>query len=164
MWQRFLGWSWWVKGPTLAAVAAAVLIIVGIAGGGSSDDAASNESVVVAEPTDKPGESEPTPVPEATEIPQPTATSEPPPTTTPVPGPVTTFGDGTYIVGVDIQPGTYRNEGAGSCYWERLSGFGGAIDDIISNDNNDAIAIVTIATSDAGFSASRCGTWTRIGN
>ena len=152
MWQRFLGWSWWVKGPALAVVAVVVLIIIGIAGGGSSDDAASNESVVVAEPTDEPG---PTPIPEATEA---------PPTTTPVPGPATTFGDGTYIVGVDIQPGTYRNEGAGSCYWERLSGFGGAIDDIISNDNNDAIAIVAIATSDAGFSASRCGTWTRIGD
>ena len=155
MWQRFLGWSWWVKGPTLAAVAAAVLIIVGIAGGGSSDDAASNESVVVAEPTDKPGESKPTPISEAT---------EPPPTTTPVPGPATTFGDGTYIVGVDIEPGTYRNGGAGSCYWERLSGFGGSFDDIIANDNNDAVAIVTISASDAGFSVTRCGTWTRIGD
>ena len=83
----------------------------------------------------------------------------------------TRFGDGTHIVGADIDPGTYRNDGADRCYWERLSGFGGAVGDIIANGGDSApfddtapVAIVTIAASDAGFYASRCGTWTRIGD
>ncbi|WP_438351593.1 hypothetical protein ACP8HI_13705 [Paenibacillus sp. FA6] len=34
------------------------------------------------------------------------------------------FSDGTYIVGKDIEPGTYKSDGSGS-YWARLSGFSG---------------------------------------
>lgn len=33
-----------------------------------------------------------------------------------------TFGDGTYIVGKDIDPGTYRSDGSGT-YWARLRNF-----------------------------------------
>jgi hypothetical protein len=38
-----------------------------------------------------------------------------------------TFGEGTWIVGVDIAAGTYRSSGSGSepCLWQRLDGFGG---------------------------------------
>lgn len=75
----------------------------------------------------------------------------------------TTFGDGEYIVGTDLAPGTYRNSGKQGCYYARLSGFGHTIDDVISNENTDAAAIVTIAASDKGFEATRCGTWTKVG-
>jgi hypothetical protein len=82
----------------------------------------------------------------------------PPP---PDPGSPTTFGDGTYVIGNDIPPGTYRNsDSSGGCYWERLSGFGGTLEEIIANDFTDARTIVTIAPSDTGFSSDRCGTWT----
>ncbi|MCU0506018.1 MAG: hypothetical protein MUE82_09675 [Chloroflexi bacterium] len=74
----------------------------------------------------------------------------------------TAFGEGTFIVGTDMQPGRYRSSGEGSCYWERLSGFSGTLDDIISNDNVDGQAIVDIAGTDAGFSSSRCGAWTLV--
>ncbi len=57
----------------------------------------------------------------------------------------TSFGDGMYIVGTDIQPGTYKNSGQANCYYARLSGFGGTTDDIIANDNTDASTIVTIS-------------------
>jgi len=76
--------------------------------------------------------------------------------------PGTTFGDGMQVVGTDISPGTYRTDGGDGCYWERLSGFSGSFDDIIANDNPTGQVVVTIAASDAAFSAQRCGTWTRI--
>jgi hypothetical protein len=72
-----------------------------------------------------------------------------------------TFGDGTFTVGTDIQPGTYRTRsGSPGCYWERLKGFSGTFGDIITNDNTDGPAVVTIAASDKGFQSSGCGTWT----
>ncbi len=73
----------------------------------------------------------------------------------------TTFSDGMYIVGTDITPGTYKNTGDQGCYYARLRGFGGTIDDIIANNNVDAVTIVTIAASDKGFQATGCGTWTK---
>lgn len=77
-------------------------------------------------------------------------------------GPVDSFGDGTHIVGEDIEPGTYRNSGNSSCYWARLSGFSGTTDSILANDNTRDQAIVTIESSDRAFQAKRCGTWTKI--
>ena len=76
--------------------------------------------------------------------------------------PAATFGDGTFHVGAGIQPGTYRTRVAAplGCYWERLSGFGGTIDEVIANDFTAGTSVVTIAPTDAGFSSSRCGTWT----
>jgi hypothetical protein len=77
------------------------------------------------------------------------------------PAPVTVFGTGMYQVGTHIAPGTYQSNAApDTCYWERLRGFSGEFSDLITNDFS---TIVTIAPSDAGFSSSRCGTWTRIG-
>ena len=69
---------------------------------------------------------------------------------------LTSFG-GSYVLevgeGKDLAPGTYRLEG--SCYWKRLSGFGGGdIDDVIANDNVDGKFIVEIKPSDAGFDLS----------
>jgi hypothetical protein len=72
------------------------------------------------------------------------------------------FGDGTFIVNRDIAPGRWRSSGGGGCYWERLKGFGGEVDDIIANDNVTGQAIVDIGARDAGFSSTRCGTWTKI--
>lgn len=72
-----------------------------------------------------------------------------------------TFGDGTHRVGTDIEAGTYRTRAdASGCYWERLSGFSGGIDDIVANDFTNYHSVVTIDPSDAGFSTERCGTWT----
>jgi hypothetical protein len=73
---------------------------------------------------------------------------------------IATFDDGAYIVGIDLQPGTYRSSGNVGCYYARLRGFGGNLREIISNENIDTPAIVTIAATDAGFQSSRCGTWT----
>lgn len=69
------------------------------------------------------------------------------------------FGDGTFIVGVDVGAGTWRSDG-GDCYWARLSGFSGTFGDIIANDFGGNI--VTISASDAGFTTSGCGSWTKL--
>jgi hypothetical protein len=73
----------------------------------------------------------------------------------------TTFDDGTYIVGTDFQPGTYRSSGQTGCYYARLAGFTGSLSDTLANENTDTPAVVTIAASDKGFEAVRCGTWTK---
>ncbi len=72
-----------------------------------------------------------------------------------------TFGDGTWRVGTDIEPGTYRTKGSDGCYWERIAGFSGTFGDIIANDNASGPAVVKIFPSDAGFTSKGCGTWTR---
>lgn len=74
----------------------------------------------------------------------------------------TSFGDGVWRVGEEIQPGTYRAPGGGSCYWERLSGFSGSFGDIITNDFGTSNTTVTISSTDAGFSTDDCGTWEKI--
>jgi hypothetical protein len=74
----------------------------------------------------------------------------------------TSFEDGTYFVGSDIEPGTYRNSGGSSCYHVRLAGFGGGMEGLIANEFTDAPSIVTIEPTDAGFQSKKCGTWTRL--
>ncbi|MEZ4504155.1 MAG: trypsin-like peptidase domain-containing protein [Dehalococcoidia bacterium] len=84
-----------------------------------------------------------------------------------------TFGDGTYVVGVDIDPGTYTNSDSSNfCYWERLSGFtedtflgyGHVTEDIIDSGVSFELQTVAIQPSDAGFFALDCGQWTRTGD
>ncbi|WP_168202718.1 hypothetical protein [Georgenia wutianyii] len=79
----------------------------------------------------------------------------------PAPVPVA-FRDGTHRVGSGIKPGTYRASSGSLCYWERLSGFSGELDDIITNDFGGR-TIVTIDASDAGFRSSNCGSWAAVG-
>lgn len=72
-------------------------------------------------------------------------------------------GEGTYLVGSDFVPGTYRSTGNKSCYWERSRSADGSSDSIIANENGAGQLVVTISPADAVFSSSRCNTWTRIG-
>jgi tetratricopeptide (TPR) repeat protein len=72
---------------------------------------------------------------------------------------------GTYIVGKDIQPGTYKGQAGSdimnSCYWARLSNVSGD-DDIIANDNATGQFYVQIKSSDFALQT-RCEL-ERIGN
>jgi hypothetical protein len=77
-------------------------------------------------------------------------------------GGATSFGDGTWRVGVDVQPGTYQSLGQDNCYYELLSGFGGP-DDVIGNDLPNGPATITLDSSILGVKSSGCGTWTKIG-
>jgi len=66
------------------------------------------------------------------------------------------IGVGTYLVGIDIQPGTYRGEAGAditeSCYWERLKHLSGDLSAIIANDNAQGQFYVQISSSDYAFS------------
>jgi len=67
--------------------------------------------------------------------------------------------DGVSLVGVDVQPGTYRTD-SGSCYWARLSGTSGELDDIIANGNG--ATVVTIDPTDVAFESRDCAPWTQV--
>lgn len=72
----------------------------------------------------------------------------------------TEFGEGMYMVGVDIKPGTYKTSGSG--YWQRLKNAEGTLDSIIANDNAEGNAIVTIKSSDKFFDSNGMdGNWVR---
>jgi hypothetical protein len=71
------------------------------------------------------------------------------------------FGNGTWVVGKDIQAGTYRTrQGSPGCYFARLKGFSGTLDDILANENMNTPAVITIVPTDKGFQSSRCDRWT----
>ncbi|WP_068260415.1 hypothetical protein [Janibacter limosus] len=85
-----------------------------------------------------------------------TVTAEPPAPASAIPG------DGTFAVGVDVEPGTYVSAPAssGNCYWARLSG-SDAWDNIIDNNNSSGQSLVTIAAGDKFFESSGCSDWTK---
>jgi len=93
---------------------------------------------------------------------------EPGPYARPFATPGSPFDQGQFKVGYEIAPGTYSAPGAApddGCYWERESGFGGTLDDVIANDFTfgPGAQVVTIDSNDVGFSSSGCGTWTKVG-
>lgn len=69
-------------------------------------------------------------------------------------------GDGTFEVGVDVEPGTYVSEASDGCYWARLSGSDG-FDSIIDNHFGNGQMIVTIKASDRFFETAGCNPWSR---
>jgi hypothetical protein len=85
--------------------------------------------------------------------------------TTPRRGLSSSITPGMWILGAQIMAGTYRADNSTQgCYWQRVSNFTGAVDAIIANQfvASPGVQLVTIAETDAGFSANtECGTWTR---
>jgi hypothetical protein len=133
-----------------------ILVALVVAACGDAGATAEVSTIHVPEPTRNP-------TPSAADGPTQAVTPEPnAPTPEPTPEPAgdfVTFEDGTYVVGEDVKPGTYRTrEPHDGCYWERLSGFSG--NDTITNELTNDLTVVTVAKSDAGFSSSGCGTWT----
>lgn len=72
------------------------------------------------------------------------------------------FGQGTWTVGTDIEPGTYKTAEAltCSCYWAitRTGSNGG---DIIENDSVDGGFPMVTLTKGQTFESSRCGDWVK---
>ena len=70
--------------------------------------------------------------------------------------PLSRIEPGTYLIGRDISPGTYRGKaesgGRDSCYWERLSGVSGEFSDVIANDNAIGQFFVSVKHSDIALS------------
>jgi len=86
------------------------------------------------------------------------------PATPATPAKVPTYGDGTYVVGKDIQPGTYVTtvpSNSKSCFWERDRTLAATANGVIENDSLYAGAhgLVVIAPTDKAFGTAGCGTW-----
>ncbi|OIK01491.1 hypothetical protein [Streptomyces colonosanans] len=74
-------------------------------------------------------------------------------------------GDGSYVVGKDIQPGTYRtadNSDSDGCYWERAKDASGEFDSILANDNVTGTSYVTVKASDKVFKTNGCKDWQTV--
>ena len=82
------------------------------------------------------------------------------------------FGDGWYVVGVDIAPGTWSAPGGTTwCIWKRMDSFRGqrSTSAIIERSASKTEGLysevpsqtVTIEPTDAGFWSQNCGGWTR---
>lgn len=66
-------------------------------------------------------------------------------------------GDGTFVVGKDIVPGTYRSDGpreGSACYWRRISG-----DKTVDSAMTKKPQIVLIEPGDTAFRTDRCAPW-----
>lgn len=159
------------RGRIVAIVAAVVALVLAVAVGRAS---ASNETVqpaaapasvtVTATPSTVIKTVTATPAP-VTVTADPTTVTAPPVSVTATvteaaAGPSATIKNGINLVGVDVQPGTYRSDGA-NCYWARLSGTNGTLDDIIANSNGPTV--VTIDPSDVAFESRYCAPWTQVG-
>lgn len=95
----------------------------------------------------------------------PVAPPAPPAPAAPPANLATAFGEGRFVVGTDIAPGTYQTTGPSGnadCYWERLKHTNDVIDSIIANDLRPGPAMVTIDASDAVFQTRWCNTWTKV--
>jgi Protein of unknown function (DUF2510) len=79
-----------------------------------------------------------------------------PPTT-----PTSVIKDGDWVVGDEVEPGTYETVGAKLCYWSRNRDATGDLRTIIANDNVDGPTTVTISAGEM-FRSSRCGTWMKV--
>ena len=88
-----------------------------------------------------------------------------------VPSSPTVFGDGTWHVGTQIDPGTYRTSGAHGlssttfgrtpCHWERDAAVGPA-ERALGSDAVLGPDIVTVLPTDSLFVSQGCGTWSPL--
>jgi hypothetical protein len=72
-------------------------------------------------------------------------------------------GQGTYAVGLQIKPGTYKAVGAEDGYRARLRDASGGVHSIIANEIVSGQAIVQIKATDEFFTTSGVGEWRRVG-
>jgi hypothetical protein len=81
---------------------------------------------------------------------------------------VESFGDGSWLVGVEIPAGTYKSAGPTPsvipvCMWQRLSGTGGTLDEIITSDVSQGPAVITIEPTDKAVKFSGCKEFVKVG-
>jgi hypothetical protein len=78
------------------------------------------------------------------------------------------FGDGSWLVGIEIPAGTYKSAGPTPsvipvCMWQRLSGTGGTLDEIITSDVSQGPAVITIEPTDKAVKFSGCKEFGKVG-
>jgi hypothetical protein len=167
---------WWRQWWWLVAIAALVLVLlVAFCGGDGAGTSTTTSTTLAGSTTTTPGTSSTSLSATTTTAPAATTTTNTAvTTTTTAPATTTTassttstslpdpvFGAGTHMVGDDVQPGIYETgiiQGPFGCYWERLSGLSGEIDDIIANGNVAGHDVVEIIDGDVAFGTD-CDAW-----
>ncbi|WP_051745248.1 hypothetical protein [Streptomyces yerevanensis] len=145
-------------------------LIFGAAIGGSGESGSAADStrpapaVTVTKTADAPA---PEPAVTVTETAKETVTAKPKPTKKPGP-PDAINGDGQYLVGEDIQAGTYKTAGPENdnfglgCYWARNKNASGEFGAIIANDNITGQSRVTVNKGEY-FETKGCLKWEKVG-
>ncbi len=143
------------------------LVIGGASGNGGTDSTASAGSTPTVTvsvpagdgqaPASKVTVTAPAPPAKTVQVPGPvkTVTAPPPEPAAAIPD------DGTWLVGTDVKPGTYRSSSDGDCYWARLKNTSGDFEAILANGNGGN-QVVTIKKSDKAFESTRCAPWTKV--
>jgi hypothetical protein len=72
-------------------------------------------------------------------------------------------GPGTFAVGPQLAPGRWRSDGQDLCYWERLSGLTGTLDEVLASGTVTGPAEVDVLPTDVAFGSLGCGTWRPLG-
>lgn len=72
-------------------------------------------------------------------------------------------GDGIYLVGSDVKPGTYKATASPGCYYAVMRTLDGSLNDIITNGNVDGPVVITVPSAAKAVEVARCGTFTRVG-
>ena len=74
------------------------------------------------------------------------------------------FGDGDWLVHIDVGPGDWKTTGGPSCQWALVGDFSGDDAARHSSGTGENGATVHIDSADTGFASSGCGTWTPVGS
>lgn len=120
-------------------------LVIGIAGGGKADTAGTTTTVTAPAGDGTVAEAAPPPQQPA--------------------GPATTMGNGTFQVGVDVQPGQYKTPGPDGglpCYWARRKDDSGSFESIIANGVPQGPSSLTINQGEFIELSGGCD-WTKVG-
>jgi hypothetical protein len=74
--------------------------------------------------------------------------------------PARTFSDGTWEVGTEVRPGTYRAIAEPGCSWSRLGEPEMGLEQVIGSGHGSGPQLVTVGKRDVAFRSSGCGRWT----
>lgn len=74
-------------------------------------------------------------------------------------------GDGIYLVGTDIQPGTYKAQPSpsGNCYTEVDRNLDGGLDSIMNNNNTSGPVVLSVPSTAKAVKVSGCGDFQKVG-
>ncbi|KUL73029.1 hypothetical protein ADL34_20825 [Streptomyces sp. NRRL WC-3605] len=158
--------AWLTHGATALV---ALLIGAGIGDdgeAGGTDDASAPAPAVTVTKTASAEVGEPKPAVTVTE--KVTVTPKPPKPAKKAGAATTVEGDGQYLVGEDMQAGTYRTAGPDkgsvieNCYWARTKNASGEFEAIIANANLQGQGRVTVNKGEY-FETNGCQEWTKVG-
>ncbi|MEV8389805.1 MULTISPECIES: hypothetical protein [unclassified Streptomyces] len=157
--------AWLTHGATAFV---AMIFGAAISGSGESGEAANSARPAPAVTVTKAADAAaPDPAVTVTETAKETVTATPKPSKKPGP-PSSIDGDGTFLVGEDIQTGTYKTAGPEDdnfglgCYWARHKDASGELTGIIANDSITGQTRVTVNKGEY-FETKGCLEWEEVG-